>query len=64
MHQETNEEKLARLQHALEDLKSQRPEHCYGSRGYVSAHATSPAHWQKIEELEDEIGKLKAELGR
>jgi polyhydroxyalkanoate synthesis regulator phasin len=61
---ETHAEKLARLEHELDDLKAKRPEHCYGSQGYVSAHATSPTHWQKIEDLEEEIAKLKAEVGR
>ena len=38
---------------------------CQGhKRDYVSAHAASPAHWQKIEDLEEENQALKAELGR
>jgi hypothetical protein len=64
MTQETNEEKLSRLERELKGLKSSFPEHCAGTREYISAHAASPAHWQKIEDLEEEIQALKAELGR
>ena len=63
MCEETKEEKLARLEQELQALKATMPEHCTGTEGYVGVHATSPAHWLKIEETEDEIEKLKAELG-
>ena len=63
MCKETKEEKLARLEQELQGLKATLPEHCVGREGYVGVHATSPAHWLKIEDLEDEIEKLKAELG-
>jgi uncharacterized small protein (DUF1192 family) len=61
---ELKEERLARLEQELKALKSTLPEHCSGTDGYVGVHAASPAHWQKIEDLEEEIEKLKAELGR
>ena len=60
MGKETNTEKLSRLEQKLADLKALLPEHCSGKKGYVSAHAASPAHWQKIEDLEEEISRLKA----
>jgi len=63
MSDETKEDKLARLEQQLKDLKARLPEHCSGPDGYVGVHAASPAHWQKIEDLEDEIEKLKAEIG-
>lgn len=63
MSKETKEEELRRLEQELEDLKSTLPEHCSGTKGYVSVHSASPAHWQKIEDIEEEIKKLKAELG-
>jgi len=63
MSNETNEEKLARLEQELAELKGVLPEHCYGTKGYVNVHHASPAHWQKIEDLEEEITKLKAEMG-
>ena len=62
--QETKQERLARLERELEDLKATLPEHCYGTEGYVSDHRATPEHWQKIEDAEAEIEKLKAELGR
>jgi len=63
MSNETNEEKLARLEQELAELKGVLPEHCYGTKGYVNVHQASLAHWQKIEDLEEEITKLKAEMG-
>jgi len=39
------------------------PEHCSGTKGYVGVHAASPAHWQRIEDVEEEIEKLKSDLG-
>ena len=64
MSKETNEEKLSRLEQELEDLKATLPEHCSGTQGYVDVHRASPTHWQKIEEIEEEIKKLKPELDR
>jgi hypothetical protein len=64
MTEETKEDKLARLEKELADLKDSLPEHCAGTDEYIGTHAASPAHWQKIEDYEDEIEKLKAELGQ
>jgi len=63
MTKETKEEKLSRLERELKNLRATFPEHCSGRQDYVGVHATSPAHWQKIEDLEEEIRKLQAELG-
>lgn len=60
--EETNEARLARLEQELADLKETLPEHCHGTDGYISDHRASPEHWQKIEDLEEEIEKLRAEL--
>lgn len=57
---ETKAAKLARLQAELNDLKATLPEHCAGRTGFISVHHASLAHWQKIEELEEEIKTLKA----
>ena len=62
--EETNEARLARLEKDLADLKETLPEHCHGTDGYIGDHRASPEHWQKIEDLEEEIEKLKAELRR
>ena len=62
MSKETKEEKLSRLEQELKELKATLPEHCSGTKGYVSVHHASTAHWQKIEDLEDEIERLKAGL--
>ena len=59
--EETKKEKLARLQKELKDLEALLPEHCYSSDGYINVHRANPEHLQKIENLEDEIKKLKAE---
>lgn len=56
-------QELARLQERLEELKSTLPEHCSGSGTYVDTHHASVGHWQEIEEAEDRIARLKAELG-
>jgi len=61
--QETKQERLARLEEELQELKSTLPEHCYGTEGFISVHRATPAHWQKVEEIEEEIGRLKKELG-
>ena len=63
MSNETNKAKLARLEQELADLKAVLPEHCYGTKGHVYTHHAFAAHWQKIEDLEDEIKQLKAEMG-
>jgi len=60
----SKEERLAKLESQLADLKKLLPEHCSGTDGYVAAHAASPAHWQKIEEIEEQIAQIKKELGR
>jgi len=61
--QQTKPERLARLQEELHELKSTLPEHCYGTEGYISVHRATPAQWQKVEEIEEEISRLKEELG-
>jgi HPt (histidine-containing phosphotransfer) domain-containing protein len=61
--QETRQERLARLEEELQELKSTLPEHCYGTEGYISVHRATPAQWQSIEETEEEIARLKKELG-
>ena len=61
--EETKQERLARLQQELTDLKAALPEHCHGADGYISDHRASPDHLEKIELLEEEIQGLKAELG-
>jgi hypothetical protein len=55
-------QRLAQLEEDLKDLKATLPEHCTGTEGYVGVHRATPAHWQKIEDLEEEIKVLKAEL--
>ena len=62
MSKETNQEKLSRLEHELEELRATLPEHCSGTTDYIEVHRASPDHWQKIEDIEEEIKKLKAEL--
>ena len=64
MSEETKEERLFRLEEELEELKATLPEHCSGTKSYISVHRASPTHWQKIEDIEEEIKQLKAELGR
>ncbi len=56
-------QQLARLQERLKELKSTLPEHCSGSETYVDYHRASTAHWLAIEETEDEIKRLRSELG-
>lgn len=60
---ESKEQRLERLQQELRDLKAKLPEHCAGTAQYISTHRTNLTHWQKIEDAEEEIKKLKAELG-
>jgi hypothetical protein len=59
---ETKQQQLARLEQELKDLKTTIPEHCYGTKGYIGVHRATPAHWQKIEDAEERIQQLKAEL--
>ncbi len=59
---ETSEERLSRLKRELADMHAKRPEHCHGKEGYISDHRATPEHWQKVEDLEEEIAALKAEL--
>ena len=61
--QETQAEEFARLEAELKELMSTMPEHCYGTKGYVGVHHATPRHWEKIEQIEDRIKQLKAELG-
>jgi len=56
-------QELAKLEERLQDLKSTLPEHCSGSGTYIDTHHASVAQWQEIEEAEDAIKRLKAELG-
>jgi hypothetical protein len=63
MSNDSKQQNLARLELELKRLKSTMPEHCSGTKGYVGVHSASATHWQKIEELEEEIEKLKAEAG-
>ena len=60
----TKEEKLAKLEETLKALKSSLPEHCGGGEAYVGTHRASPELWQEIEDAEDEIKKLKEDLGQ
>jgi hypothetical protein len=60
---ETKRERLARLEGELTELKKTLPEHCYGTKGYISVHRATPKHWELIEQKEDEINRLKKELG-
>lgn len=62
MTNQTNEEKLVRLQQELKRLKATLPEHCTGREGYVGVHHASAAHWLKIEDIEEQIKKLKAQM--
>ena len=59
---ETAEERLSRLQRELADMQAKMPEHCHGQDGFISDHRATPEHWQRIEELEEEIAALKADL--
>ena len=58
---EAKKARLAQLQEALKDLKETLPEHCAGRTEFISVHHASLAHWQKIEDLEEEIKALKTE---
>ena len=58
----TKQERLVELEGKLADLKARLPEHCHGQDGYISDHRATPEHWQRIEDLEEEIAALKAKL--
>ncbi len=62
--QESKPERLTRLQQQLAGTHAKLPEHCHGADGYISVHRATPAQWQEIEDLEEEIKVLKTELGR
>jgi hypothetical protein len=55
--------KLEQLQERLKELTSTLPEHCAGTGVYVDFHHASVEQWQEIEETEDEIKRLRSELG-
>ena len=61
---ESKQEELARLERELEDLKKTLPEHSFETEGYISVHRATPRHWELIEQTEERIKQLKAELGR
>ena len=54
-------EELAKLEEELEDLKSRLPAHCSGTATYVG-HQPPIALMEKIEELEERIKRLRAEV--
>lgn len=57
---ESKAEELARLREELKDLKGRMPEHCSGTREYVSVHRATPKLWEKIEDTEDRIKELES----
>ena len=59
---ETAEERLSRLEEELADMHARLPEHCHGRDGYISDHRATPEQWKKIEDLEEEIAALKAQM--
>ena len=61
---QAKEAELAKLEEELKDLKKTFPEHCYGTKGFTCAHRATPQHYQRIEDVEERIQQLKAELGR
>lgn len=54
--------KLAELKAKLEDLKARDPSHCSDSDTFVG-HSIPPGLYAKIEEVEDQIKALEAEIG-
>ena len=62
MSNQTNEEKLTELKDKLKKLKAMLPEHCAGTEAFISTHRASTDHWLKIEEVEEEIKTLEAEI--
>ena len=61
---QTKEQRLLELEKLLADLKAKLPEHCSGTDSYVSDHRATPDHWLQIENTEEEIRTIKAEMGR
>lgn len=60
---QSKEQRLLELETRLADLKAKLPEHCHGADGYISDHRATPDHWLQIENTEEEIKTLKAEMG-
>jgi len=58
---EDKRKKLEELGAELEDLKRRNPAHCSGKSTFVG-HQMTPELYEKIEDLEEEIKTLKAEL--
>jgi len=58
------QERLKELTTKLEELKGRDPSHCSGTETFVghTGHTISPELFQQIEDLEEEIKKLKKEL--
>jgi len=56
---EEKELRLSELEERLADLKSRDPSHCYGTKGFVP-HSMTPRLYQEIEDLEEEIKRLKS----
>lgn len=55
-------EKLAKLKEELKELQKHAPSHCSGTKSFVDHNNVSPALFEKIENLEEEIDKLEGEL--
>ena len=58
----TKTEELAKLKEDLAELKKHLPEHCSGTKEYTNRHHASPKLWEKIEDLEERIKALEAEI--
>ena len=58
------QERLKELTAKLEELKRRDPSHCSGTESFVghTGHTMSPELFQQIEDLEEEIKKLKKEF--
>ena len=59
---EDKKKRLAALEEELKDLKKRNPAHCSGTGSFVG-HQMTPALFQKIEDLEEEIARLRRETG-
>ena len=59
---QSKKERLAQLQEELKELKATLPEHCSGTKEYIDVHHATPMHWQKIEDIEEEIKTLKTDM--
>ena len=59
---EAKKKELARFESELKDLEQTLPEHCSGTKDYICAHRATPKHWEQIEDIEERIKQLKAEL--